>query len=129
MRISTGIDLVEVNKVQRLLMKHRRYWGEIFTATEIEYCRKKNKNQFQHLAVRFAAKEALAKALGVGFFGGFGLRWIDIEVVNDGLGRPMVNLYGEVRKLTEKMNTKDVSISLSHSSGYAVAHVLLISDG
>ena len=77
---STGIDLVEINKIQGFLDRHKKYWDEIFTSRELKYCLKK-KNSFQHLAVRFAAKEAMLKALGIGLLSGFKLK--DIEIVND----------------------------------------------
>ena len=126
MFFSTGIDILEVSKVQNFLCKHKKYLNEVFTLTEIEYCRKK-RHQFQHFAARFAAKEAMFKALGIGWFGG--LKWIDIEIINNGLGRPKVNLYGEVWKITEKMNIKGISISLSRCSEYAVAQVILMWGG
>jgi holo-[acyl-carrier protein] synthase len=122
---STGIDLVEINRVQRLLDGHKKYWDEIFTSREVDYCLKKKKNPFQHFAVRFAAKEAMLKALGIGLLSGFKLK--DIEVVNDISGRPKINLYGKVKKLAEENGVRDISISLSHSSQYAIAQVLLIS--
>jgi holo-[acyl-carrier protein] synthase len=120
----TGIDLVEVNRIERFLNRHMTKWNKVFTSTEVNYCVKK-KNQFQHFAARFAAKEAMFKALGVGLLMGYEL--YDIEVVNDITGRPKVNLYGKVKELAEKKCIRDISISLSHSSEYAVAHVLLLS--
>ena len=121
---STGIDLVEINKIQGFLDRHKKYWDEIFTSRELKYCLKK-KNSFQHLAVRFAAKEAMLKALGIGLLSGFKLK--DIEIVNDISGRPKINLYGKPKKLAEENAVRDISVSLSHGSEYAVAHVLLIS--
>jgi holo-[acyl-carrier protein] synthase len=122
---STGIDLVEINRIQRFLDGHKKYWNEIFTSREIDYCLRKKKKPFQHLAVRFAAKEAVLKALGIGLLSGFKLK--DIEVVNDINGKPKINLYGKVRKLAEENEIRDISLSLSHSSQYAIAQVLLIS--
>jgi holo-[acyl-carrier protein] synthase len=122
---STGIDLVEINRIQRFLDEHKKYWKEIFTSREVDYCLKKKKNSFQHFAVRFAAKEAMLKALGIGLLSGFKLK--DIEVVNNIDGKPKINLYGKVKKLAEKNGVRDISVSLSHSSQYAIAHVLLIS--
>jgi holo-[acyl-carrier protein] synthase len=123
---STGIDLVKIDRIKRFLAEHENRWNKIFTPTEVDYCLKKKKNQFQHFAARFAAKEAILKALGIGLLMGFRLK--DIEVVNDGRGRPKINLYGKVKRIAEKKCVREISISLSHSSEYAVAHALLVSD-
>ena len=122
---STGIDLVEITRIQRFLDGHKKYWNEIFTSREVDYCLKKKKNPFQHFAVRFAAKEAMLKALGIGLLSGFKLK--DIEVVNDINGKPKINLYGKVKKLAEENGIRDISVSLSHSSQYAIAQVILVS--
>ena len=123
--LSTGIDIIEIDRIRRLLADSEKQRDEIFSAMEVEYCLKKTKNQFQHFAARFAAKEALLKALGTGILTGFKLK--DIEVENDGSGRPRINLYGKVKAAAESKGVREILVSLSHSSEYAVANVLLIS--
>lgn len=122
---STGIDLVETDRIRRLIRDREKQRDEIFSPMEVEYCLKKTKNQFQHFAARFAAKEALLKALGTGILTGFRLK--DIEIVNDGSGKPEIHLHGKVKEAADAKGVREISVSLSHSSEYAVAHVALIS--
>ena len=120
-----GIDLIEVSKVQRLC-GHEEYLKKIFTLAEIKYCQKK-RHQFQHFAARFAVKEAMFKALGTGGWGE--IEWTDIEVVRDEMGKPKIDLHGKAKELVEKMNIRDILVSLSHCSDYAIAQVILVLDG
>lgn len=109
---SLGIDIVEVPRVARLI-KNQRFLRRIFSGGEVAYCRGK-KNAAQHYAVRFAAKEAVYKALGRP-----GVLHKDISVRRQVNGKPMVELHGTLRRLQKR-----VSISLSHTSSYAVAVAL-----
>ena len=77
-----------------------------------------------HFAARFAAKESVLKALGVGW--GQGIKWTDIEVVNDPNGRPRINAYGGVKRLMEQRKITEILISLSHISRYAIASAQLM---
>jgi len=120
-----GIDLVKVSRVQRLC-EHNKHLEKIFTLAEIEYCQKR-RHKFQHFAARFAVKEAVFKALGTGGWGE--IEWTDIEVVRDEMGKPKINLHGKAREMTERMNIKDILVSLSHCSDYAIAQVILVSNG
>ena len=120
-----GIDLIKVSKVQHLC-EHNKHLSKIFTPAEIEYCQKR-RDQFQHFAARFAVKEAVFKALGTGWDGE--IKWTDIEVVRGGMGRPKIDLHGKAREMKEKMDIKDILVSLSHCSDYAIAQVILVSDG
>ncbi len=122
---STGIDLVEIDRIRRLLVNSEKQRDEIFSPMEVEYCLKKKKNPYQHFAARFAAKEAFLKALGTGILTGLKLK--DIEVVNDGYGRPEIKLYGKVKEAAESKGVREILVSLSHSAEYAVANVILIS--
>ncbi len=119
-----GIDLIKVSRIQRLLSQHNKHIRKIFTVAEIEYCQKKP-HQIQHFAARFAAKEAMIKALGAGR--SEGIKWTDIEIVKDGMGRPKIDLHGKAREMKEKMNIEDILVSLSHSPDYAIAQVILVS--
>ncbi len=119
-----GIDLIKVSKVQRLC-EPDKHLGKIFTPAEIEYCQKK-RHKFQHFAARFAAKEAVFKALGTG--GDGEIKWTDIEVVRDEIGKPKINLHGRAKEMTERMHIREILVSLSHCSDYAIAQVILVSD-
>ncbi len=118
-----GIDIVEVQRIEQLAEKHESFLARVYTEAEISYCSKK-KNRHQHFAARFAAKESVLKALGVGW--ARDVKWTDIEVINDALGRPHINAYGEVRRLMEEKNIREILVSLSHTAHYAVASAELV---
>ena len=118
-----GIDIVEVQRIEQLAEKHESFLARVYTEAEISYCSKK-KNRHQHFAARFAAKESVLKALGVGW--ARDVKWTDIEVVNDSLGKPHINAYGEVRRLMEEKNIREILVSLSHTAHYAVASAELV---
>lgn len=116
-----GVDLVEVGRIKRA---HKR-WGErflrrVFTAGERDYCMRKAHPE-QSLAARFAAKEAVLKAIGTGLSGG--IRWIDVEVVNDKHGKPEVKL-GE--RITRRIGNRKVLLTISHTRELAVAQAILL---
>ncbi|MGQ0644957.1 MAG: holo-ACP synthase [Elusimicrobiota bacterium] len=107
-----GIDIVEVPRISRLIHKDR-FLKRVFSAAEVAYCRSK-KNAAQHFAVRFAAKEAVFKALGRP-----GVTHKHISIRNEASGRPGVVLSGPFKRLE-----KNVSVTLSHTARYAVAAAL-----
>ena len=107
MSLEVGLDIVEIERIRALARRQSRFLKKVFSPEEIEYCRAK-KLAWQHFAVRFAAKEAVWKALGAK---GFTLR--DISVSRDKHGRPGVLLKGKP--------AKGLKLSLSHSRRYAVA--------
>ena len=126
MILEIGVDLVEVERIKDISLKcGDKFEKRVFTPREIAYCNSK-KSRYQSLASRFAAKEAVFKALGTGWR--FGLRWQDVEVVNDLLGKPNIILSGEAQQRAELMGAKKVMVSLSHTKKYAVAYVVLIGD-
>jgi holo-[acyl-carrier protein] synthase len=104
-----GVDIVEVPRVARLA-RQKRFLQRVFTPEEIAYCRGK-KNAVQHYAVRFAAKEAVYKALGKS-----GVGHKEISVRNDARGKPAVVLAARLKRWEKR-----ISLSLSHTAGYAVA--------
>ena len=117
---SVGIDLVEVKRIQKAAERSgERFLKRIFTERERAYCQKKG-NEYGSLAARFAAKEAVFKALGTGW--SMGAKWTDIEVINDALGKPEVVLHGKIKEL---VGTKHVAISLTHTREYAQAVAVL----
>ena len=117
---SIGVDLVQIERVERAVKRYgRRFLERVFTEREISYCFG-NGEQYASLAARFAAKEAVFKALGLGWGGG--LRWQDVEVIHNSLGRPNLLLYGKAR---EMVGNREVLVSLSHTKDQAIAMVVL----
>lgn len=121
-RMAVGVDLVSVSRVDRLLADNPAAEQDIFTPREVGYCAGK-RNRTAHLAARFAAKEAVLKALGTGL--GPGMRWTDVEVVNTPLGAPRVRLSGGVAERAAGVGASSPEISLSHSGDYAIAHAVM----
>jgi len=118
-----GIDLV---KIKRIDEAHRR-WGErfhnkAFTAGEIRYCLRK-KDPAPSFAARFAAKEALVKALGVGLRRGIHLR--DVEVQRGALGKPVLKLHGRAEEICARESITGIFLSLTHDEDYSSAVVVL----
>ena len=118
--VSTGVDICDINRLKNIIIKYQnRFLTRVFTETEIAYCNKKV-NRFPSLAARFAAKEAVLKALGTGLRMGF--NWKDIEVMNDSLGRPFFRFYG---KTNEILGKRKVLLTLSHTDHNAIAFVVI----
>jgi len=121
--VGHGIDLVEVARIERMLDEHaERFEQRIFTPGEIRYAAERPKRRVEHLAARFAMKEAVLKALGTGWRGG--IRWTDIEVVSDRLGRPGVALTGEAAEVAASLGAASWQVSISHAAGLAMASAI-----
>jgi holo-[acyl-carrier protein] synthase len=113
--LRSGIDLVEVKRLGLLQEAIRsRFLERVFTPAELEYAR----NSDLHLAGRFAAKEAVAKALGTGIGP---VSWQEIEILNDPGGEPVLYLYGSAKIKADEMGLEQWSVSISHTTDYAVA--------
>ncbi len=125
-RIRVGIDILAVERVSRLLRENAGIEDEVFTAREIEYCARRARPD-EHLAARFAAKEAVLKAIGTGV--ARGLRWTDVEILRDGAGRPRVELHGRAAALAGAQGISEIDVSLSHSGGLAVAQAAAVCEG
>lgn len=123
--VRTGVDIVAVARVARLASEDERALDEVFTRDELAYCRRRGSSN-EHLAARFAAKEAVLKAFGTGI--GHRMRWTDVEIVKERSGRPSVRLHGEVADWARRRGLADVDVSLSHSAGLAVAHAVSVWD-
>lgn len=122
----TGIDLVEIARLKESLDKHKNaFVQKIFTSAEIEYCEKKRNPEVStiHYAGRFAAKEALFKALGTGWQKG--VKWKDIEVLNDSLGKPVMTLKNKAREIVRERQISNIHVSISHTKKHATAFVIL----
>ncbi len=125
MIIGTGIDLIEVARIEKALSRDIGFRDKIFTPGEIEYCESK-KNKYQHYAARFSAKEAFLKAVGTGWR--FGVRFADIDLYHDELGQPHIRTTGIAKELTERLSVSKIHVSLSHLKELASAVVIIESD-
>lgn len=115
---SVGVDLVEIDRVRRVLGQHgERFLRRVYTQAEVRHCR----GRVPELAVRFAAKEAVSKALGTGLRG---ISWRDVEVLPDPRGKPLVFLHGRARERADRLGLTHFAVSLSHSREFAVAFVV-----
>ena len=122
MIIGTGTDAISIPRIKRMKDKYGdKFLDRVFTSSEKEYCNKYN-NSSEHYAVRFAAKEATAKALGVGF--GKELDWKDIIVCNDKKGKPFIEFRNRVAKKI-KENGYKCHLSMAHCTDYATAVSIL----
>jgi holo-[acyl-carrier protein] synthase len=122
MKLSTGVDLVDIARIRDAIERHgERFVARIFT--EIE--QQESGGRIASLAARFAAKEATAKALGCGI-GVVG--WLDIEVRGDENHAPHLYLHGEGKKLAKKLGLSNWSVSLSHTESQAIAFVVAVSS-
>lgn len=123
--IGIGYDMVEVSRIESALSRWgRKFEARIFTQRELDYCKSK-KNCMQRLACRFAAKEALFKALGTGWQ--FGMGWSDIEIVNNELGKPYVILNGKAEKIAHQLGVCNIFVSMTNTRDYGAAQVVLTS--
>ena len=114
----TGIDIIEIARISNVLNKYGvRFLNRIYTDSEQRYCR----GRAAQLASRFAAKEAVMKALGTGIRG---VGWKDIEINRERGGPPYVQLHGRGQARASKMGLSEISLSLSHSNDFAVASVV-----
>ena len=108
-----GIDIIEVDRIEKLAEKNPRFLEKVFTSQEISYSLGK-KNKYQHLAARFAAKEAFFKALGKR------ISWTDVELLNLPSGKPRLTI-----KSKERASFSNIQVTISHLTDYAVAIVIL----
>jgi len=124
--IAHGIDLVDCPRIEAMLQRHdKRFLDRVFTTNEQAYA-DSNKNRTEKLAGRFAAKEAVLKLMGTGWRGK--IAWTDIEVINNNLGQPIVTLSGEVKKIADSMNIKQVSVSITHTANFVIASAVALAD-
>ena len=117
-----GTDLIEVERVAGKISKEEGFRELVFTPGEIAYCEAKA-NKFQHYAARFAAKEAFLKAIGTGWISGIAFN--EIEISNDGEGKPLLNLIGATSKFLQSRNVGKTWVSLSHLSTISSAVVII----
>ena len=125
MIVGVGVDIVEVERIRRALEDGKigqRFRDRVYTKGEIEYCEDKRKGKYQSYAGRFAAKEAVMKALGSGW--GSRVTWQEIEVLPALGGRPEVSLKDKTAAYARDLGMQNFLISISHSERFAVAYVV-----
>jgi holo-[acyl-carrier protein] synthase len=121
--LTTGVDLTEIARIERMLARYGdRFLARVYTPAEVLYCR----GRIAELAARFAAKEAVSKALGVGMrvLAHDGIHWQDVEVIGDERGKPVVRLSGRAAERARELDLTEWAISLSHAREHAIAFVV-----
>jgi holo-[acyl-carrier protein] synthase len=112
-----GIDIIKVTRIGRAIERWgKRFLHRVYTERELRFCR----NRLLELAARFAAKEAVMKALGLGMK----IPWRDIEILPNQDGAPLVHLHGKAQARAEELGIGRLALSLSHSKEYAIASVV-----
>lgn len=124
MDIECGTDIIEIYRIKEAIETSKQVFiNRIFTQKEIEYCESKKIMKYQHYAARFAAKEAVYKAISPNKYE---LCWKDIEIINNEVGKPEVFLHNELENIKNKLNIKKIVLSLSHCREYATASAILM---
>ncbi len=113
--LGVGTDIVEVSRIREVFDRQASFARRVFTENELAYCMGKE-SKYLHLAARFAAKEAVAKALGSSF------SWQDVEIINGSEGRPWVLLHGKAKGIAGKAK---LHITMSHTKEYAAAFAVV----
>lgn len=115
-----GIDIIEIDRIKEIVQGEagERFLEKVYTPKEINYCRSGESYRFNSLASRFAAKEAVAKALGTGIRE---FTWTDIEISNNKLGKPSIILHNKAKEKAKELKVKQVHVSLSHTHTLAFA--------
>ncbi len=124
--IAHGIDLVDFPRLEEVIDRHGgRFLNRIFTERE-QADADSVRNHIEKLAGRFAAKEAVLKLIGTGWRGG--VAWTDIEVVNNSMGRPVVEISGEVKRIADEAGIEQITLSITHTANFAIASAVALAD-
>jgi holo-[acyl-carrier protein] synthase len=122
MELAIGVDVIVISRVGKVLQKHpERFLRRVYTPEEVAFCR----GRVHELAARFAAKEAVMKALGTG---ARGLAWREIEILPNRRGKPLVYLHGLAKARGEKIGMRGIDVSLTHEGDLAIAVVAGMSE-
>lgn len=122
MIVGNGIDVVEIGRIQHAIDRFGpRFLNRVYLDPEQVYCRRK-RNSAESFAARFAAKEAAAKALGTGI--SYGVNWLEIEVVREPSGKPVLRLHGRAAQMAQRLGVARSSLSLTHTADMAMASVI-----
>src|SRR6266545_6851473 len=118
MKLATGVDLIEIARIEEVVARHGKHYLErVFTPAELEYCGKRAES----LAGRWAAKEAVTKALGTGIGD---VTWTEIEILGDEQNAPKLTLRGVAEAKAKELGLTNWSVSISHSQSHSVAFVV-----
>ena len=121
-KIKCGTDIVEIERIEKSISRtNGKFIEEIYTQKEIEYCESKKNAKYQHYAARFAAKEAIFKAISDFLTNKYQISWQNVQILNNEQGRPYIEFIG-----VEFNQIKSIDISISHCKQYATANVVLI---
>lgn len=120
--LDIGIDIVEIERVERALQRNKKFLDKLFTKEEIDYFKSKGLKT-ETIAGNFSAKEAISKALGTGIRN---FNFKDIEILRDKKGKPIVKTYNNLRKICIDYNVLEIKVSISHSKNYAVANAIVM---
>ena len=122
MKITCGTDIIEIKRIKESIEQlENKFVERVHTDKEIQYCESKKKQKYQHYAARFAAKEAIFKAISSKLNNKYDIGWQNIEVINDENGRPHVNLLD-----VDVPEIEEMDISISHCKEYATANVVVV---
>ena len=122
--IAHGIDLVDFGRIEEMLEKHpQRFLKRVYTPAE-QADADKHVRRVEKLAGRFAAKEAVMKLIGTGWRDG--VAWTDIEVVNNPLGQPIVNITGKVKEFADEKGIEQITLSITHTANFAIASAVAL---
>ncbi|ADO77769.1 holo-ACP synthase [Halanaerobium praevalens] len=122
MIIGTGVDIVKNNRIKVLIQKYEAHFLEkVYTKAEISYCQAK-KDYAASFAARFAAKEAVLKALGTGMRNN---SWQEIEILNNQLGKPEISLFGKTKTRATELKISNIFLSIAHEKEYSIAQVIM----
>jgi holo-[acyl-carrier protein] synthase len=120
MKLATGVDLIEIARIEEVISRHGKHYLErIYTSNELEQCGKRTES----LAGRFAAKEAVVKALGCGIGD---VAWKEVEILGDEQNAPGLTLHGAAGQKATELGLLTWSVSISHSQSHCVAFVVAI---
>lgn len=124
MKILCGTDIIEIQRVKEAIEElGEKFIDKIYTLEEIKYCESKNKQKYQHYAARFAAKEAIFKAVSEILQDKYEISWKDIEITNNKEGKPIVKFIEKKYKSIES-----IDLSISHCREYATAMVVVVTE-
>jgi len=120
--VGLGVDIAEVGRIEAAIRRHgQAFLRRLFTPAEMAYC-EGHRNKYERYAGRFAAKEAAMKALGTGWK--HGVRWLDIEIVQLPSGKPSLELRGRAQEFAERLEVKNIALTITHSGNTALAQVI-----
>ncbi len=124
MIIGLGTDIIEIVRIGQMIERHGElFLNRVYTEEEVTYCQRR-KESYQHFAGRWAAKEAIMKALGTGFIRG--IRWQEVTIQSQKSGKPIVKLLGGAGEYAEKLGIEEIYLTISHCRTYATATAIAV---